>query len=220
MQNTIFAHLKQGFKDNSIIRYLLYTACFLLLAGFVNLVAQFGDPNKFCEGHIVEGVQLVLIITGGLILLCSACLKPDQRGLILILAGVLAMIAVREADNLLDDHLPFGGWKLPMALVVGCISWIFWRYRQKILVQLIPFARQPAIVFFWTGICVIIYAQMTGHEGFWKPLLQESYLRNIKRVNEETTEILGHFFLLLSSLEFLVAALRERSARILSQTEV
>ncbi len=205
----------QFFVKHAAARFVLYTAMFFLLAGFVNLTAKHGDPDQFQEGGVVEYVQLSLTGAAALMLLLSAGLTPAaERGLPLALAGVMSLAVIRESDAFFCRLVPFLEleWKLPFALMVGAVAWTMWHWRQSIKTQAAPFLGHPACALFWAGICAVIYAQMTGHERYWLPLLKECFIRDVKRVNEETIEILGHLFLFAGGLEYLVSTLRRRAS--------
>ncbi len=203
----------QFFVKHTAARFALYTAMFFLLAGFVNLTAKHGDPDQFQEGGVVEWAQLSLTSAALLMLLMSAGLAPaSERGFPLALAGVMGMAVIRESDAVFCRMIPFLEleWKLPFTLMVGAVAWTMWRWRRTIPRQLTPFMDQAACVLFWAGLCAVIYAQMTGHERYWLPLLKEFFIRDVKRVNEETIEILGHLFLFAGGMEYLVSTLRRQ----------
>jgi len=198
---------------NPAVRYAGYTSLFFMLAGLVNLVAKGGEPQQFQEGGAIEWVQLSMICAAFAFFAAAAgASRPDARGIPLALAGIMGMAIIRESDAFFSRIFPYMDfeWKLPFFGLAGILMWTLWHFRSDIRRHSLPFLAQPAFALFWIGICVVAYAQMTGHERYWLPLLKDFFIRDVKRINEETIEILGHLFLLAGSMECLAEVIRQR----------
>jgi len=171
----------------AIVRYIGYTGLFLALACTVNAIAGIGDVIHYDDGGLIEWTQLSILLAALLMLMAAVRRsRPGERGLPLALSCLMAIATTRELDTVFDRllPLPWAEWKLPAALLAAGLAATLWRTRSHLLPQIRSFCEQPACALFWAGLCAVAYAQMTGHDRYWLPLLQDVYVRGVKRINE------------------------------------
>ncbi|MFO7861356.1 MAG: hypothetical protein R6U41_09050 [Desulfosalsimonas sp.] len=191
-------------KNNQsvLIRFFVYTLLLLLLGGFLNYVAGFGDIEQFKEGGILEWLQFaVLGVSAALMMAAAMRRKPGGKIFPVITAFAALLAMVRECDALLDQAIPVGGWQAPAAILVVSAILLAWYNRRIFGRELARFAATPVFALMWAGLIVVIYGQLTGHGPFLEPLLGDDYDRDYKRLLEECLEMLGYFFILVASLE-------------------
>jgi len=194
--------LNMADKKSILIRYTLYTLLLLLLGGFLNYVAGWGDTGQFKEGGIVECLQLaVLCVSAALMMAAAMRRKPEAKFFPVITAFAAMLAMVRECDALLDQAIPAGGWKTPAAILVVSAILLAWYNRRIFGRELARFAATPVFALMWAGLMVVIYGQLTGHGPFLEPLLGDDYARDYKRLLEESLEMLGYFFILVAGIE-------------------
>jgi hypothetical protein len=165
-------------------------------------VAGFKDMGQFKEGGIVEWLQLATLGVSAAMLMAAAMRwVPGTKILPVALAFVAMLAMIRECDAMLDQAIAAGGWKTPAAVVVVADILLAWHNKEVFGRELAKFAATPVFAMMWAGLMVVIYAQITGHDPFLKPLLGDGYTRDYKRLLEECLEMLGYFFILAGSLE-------------------
>lgn len=193
-----------------LLRTGLYTIAIfgqILIVWF--LAARYGDA-LFSEGSLLEWLQFALACATAVVFAAAARRVAGFRQLLLILAVLPALVAIRELDKYLDAWLPGVGWQGPFFLLAAAAAAFGFRHRDMLIAQLRVFAQHRSFGILWGGfIFAIPFAQMIGHGDFLKSLFGEDYHRSFKRIIEETGETIGYSILLLGAIDC-AANLRRR----------
>ena len=185
-----------------LMRFFVYTLLLLLLGGFLNYVAGWGDTRQFKEGGIVEWLQLAVLGLSAALMMAAAMRRNPKAKFFPVITAFAALLAmVRECDALLDQAIPVGGWQAPAAILLVSAILLAWYNRGVFGRELARFAATPVFALMWAGLIVVIYGQLTGHGPFLEPLLGDDYARDYKRLLEECLEMLGYFFILVAGIE-------------------
>ena len=188
------------------VRMLVYF--FILVGTTVGIwkLAHILGSNTFGENGLVENVQCVLLVLAALILGVAAWKHPSMRIVSLGLMSLCVLGLCREQDAWFDAHLPIVSWRIGFffpALVVG-----YGLCHMKAFVhQIVAFLRTPSVaLMFCAMVMVIPFAQCIGH----KPLIADvvdqcnsASIVAIRRMIEESGELLGYLMLVLAALELI-----------------
>lgn len=211
--------MRPPFLKAILLRFTLYTLLiFIFTASLPFLVGQ-GDIDVFKEGGFIEWLQFfILILTSCTFLACRFVVAPAYRHLLILLASLPAMAAIREQDALLDNLIPVFGWKVGFLILIYPLG-LAWKNKTAIREQLESFLSTRSFAILWAGFIVAIpFSQMVGHGDFLKILMGDDYLRDYKRVIEETGEFLGYFLLLIGSFEAFLEMRRGGNSRGIKQS--
>ena len=184
-----------------VLRFTLYTLVIFSFTASLPLIIQYGGITVFKENGPIEWLQFGLLVGASAIFLAGSFVVPVFRQLFLLLASVSAFGVVRELDALLDDMIPWIGWKIGHVIVLYAVG-LAYVNRGILKRQTTQFISSHAFTMLWAGFIVAIpFSQLVGHGPFLQLLMGDDYSRYYKRVIEESGELLGYFLLFVGSVE-------------------
>lgn len=189
----------------ALLRFLLTGLCFAVLFGLIAFdIAVLGNdiPEVSATEFAQEG-------TLALIVLCLASVarrRPAQRPLAVLIGGFFACMLIRELD-MVFDLIHHGFWRYPALLVAAAAILYALRQRALLLHSLASFVSSPAYVLVSTGLAVVlVFSRLLGMDWLWHQVMGEGYLRVVKNVVEEGTELLGYVIILQGAWRYRCAA--------------
>ena len=105
-----------------VLRLTLYTLVIFSVTTSLPLIIQYGGITVFKENGPIEWLQFGLLVGASAIFLAGSFVVPVFRQLFLLLASVPAFGVVRELDALLDDMIPWIGWKIGHVIVLYAVG--------------------------------------------------------------------------------------------------
>ena len=183
------------------VRHFLYCAGCFGMTFLEQAVAAICKEKTFDENGIIENLQLSELLLACTLFLVLAFRNRAFRKLGIVFASLCAFATCRELDNILDDHLPFFGWKIAFLFIVVASGYAI-RHWKMTMEELLRFLRHPSFIMMCCAITVVIsVAQCIGHRSFVMNVLQVEHVGNIKEFIEESIETVGYFILLCSVIE-------------------
>lgn len=190
--------------QNTLARYLIYTAIiFSAMLALPAIVGRWG-AHPFYENGAIEWLQFLVLFCTVAIFLNGARQHAPSRVLLLVISGPPALAATRELDSLLDRLLPVIGWKFGYLFLLGAILLGICHFK-TLWSQSMSFITTPAFVFLWIGFVIAIpLAQLLGHRPIFRLLIESGDIRGLKRIVEESLELMGYLVLLFGAVETMV----------------
>lgn len=200
--------IRNGFSVTSKDKKAIIQAVKLLLAMALGIGSLFlifwidaKSPRPFSESAPMELIQSCVLLASSTLFFIEAIKRPNMRSALVLTGGLLLCMFIREQDNFLDT-LAHGVWKWP-AIVVAflCIAFFFARV-QVSFSELARLARWRYVSLLIAGlVIVLLFSRLLGMGMLWQELLPNSNDQWIaKRAMEESSELLGYFFILLSAI--------------------
>ncbi len=185
----------------TVLRFAAYTAVIVCLAASLPLLLRNGSALSFGENQFIEWIESALLLAVSLVALWGGYRAPASRRVMFLLASVAIFATCRELDMLLDVIVPVIGWKVGgIVLVFG--AWRTYIHRREFIRQLDAFLRSQAFALLWAGfILAAPFAQLIGYAGFLKQLMGDDYMRDYRRVIQESAELFGYVLLVAGALE-------------------
>ena len=157
------------------------------------------------EGSFVEfGQEVLLLTTTGLF--GTLAIKTRQGGLWLV-AGFFGCLFIRELDAYFDE-IVHGAWKY-FALVVMVFS-LFKAWRLGIensFATLAAFMKSRSFIFIFIGLLIVLaYSRLFGMGELWHAIMGDNYIRLVKNVAEEGSELWGYALVTWGALNYLFAS--------------
>ena len=177
---------------------------FLLSAAVITLFFIFWwdslGSRPFSETGPTEIVQTVLLACCTLLLFLEARRTPEMGNALILAGGLTGCMLIREQDYFLD-MLSHGCWKWPaLVLAFGCLARAAARLRETMSAAAC-FVRWRYFPLFVSGMVIVLaYSRLFGMSTLWKALLPDGEWRTAKNAIEESSELLGYAFLLISVL--------------------
>lgn len=141
-----------------------------------------------------------IALTLAFILFAAGARKhADKRGYLVIVAGLLFTMVIREHDATLDqiDH---GFWKYPAALTIIVTAVLAWKNRDTLRDPFLDHFESRSFAYFLTGLFVLLFfSRLFGSSVFLKDALDEHYAPWIKTIIQESAELLGYLILLMGA---------------------
>lgn len=163
-------------------------------------VMELHSPAPFTENGPTELFQsAVLAVSSGLFFF-EAWHKPSLRGALVLVGGFIGCMLIREQDYYFD-FIRHGCWVWPaVALALGCIGFACTQLRATVS-GLERFVRWKYFPFLLIGLVIVLaYSRLFGMRVLWEMLLGDNFLYSAKSAMEESSELLGYLFILVSSV--------------------
>ncbi len=185
----------------NVIRQFVYFCIILGFIFFIYHLSSIYHKETFAENGIVEGIQLGVLISSGLIFLLQLFLRPEYAPVLWLLASCSFLGAARELDKVLDELLPVISWRIGFIFPLIAL-YMAWKYRYCLKKTLVRFFTSPSFYMMCCAMVIIIpIAQCIGHRPFVVNVLQIKDVADIKEMFEEACEVMGYLLILLSSIE-------------------
>ncbi|WLI76192.1 transporter [Kosakonia sp. H02] len=183
---------------------------FLLLAVAVSLgmVCLYIDVNVFHNGlselSVTEIVQEAILFAIAMIWLTLARRQKEYRERNILTAGFFTAMLFRELDAFFD-LIAHGSWVwfslLAAASAIACAM----KNRRHVPGQVMDYTAHTTYGMMSAGlICILVFSRLFGLHIFWQDVMQGEYIRIVKNIVEEETELFGYILCLTSSVLYLL----------------
>ena len=189
-----------------IIRGFIYL---LALAGIAQCIAlealELGPNAQYGETSLTETLQDVFTFCSALVFFSCAYFSKPLRQACILLGALMLMMFIRESDAALDQYLFDGAWQVLVSVVLLCTGFILRKEVKESYFSLRCFSQTSSFGFVTTGLVIILaFSRMMGRSEIWQSLLGEAYLRAVKNIVEEGTELLGYSIVMIAAVELYV----------------
>lgn len=166
------------------------------------------DLNFQVNGRVLseisytEFLQSIFILTTSVAFFINYLKQGSIKGLALLISGFFLVILIRESDFYFDQIMR-KLWFIT-ALVVTAITFVvYWPNRKSFNKEVAAFTAKPSYGMMVSGmLIVLIFSRLFGKGDFWEELMGQNYLRNVKDVVEEGTELLGYMLVLMATFDY------------------
>lgn len=200
-----------------ILRGLVYL---LVLAGIAQCIAleafQFGTAAEYSESSLTEHLQDLFTFASALTFIVCAYLSKPLRQACILLSALMFMMFVRESDSLLDAKVFDGAWQLIVGGVIIATVFALRNQVKESYQSLKEFSKTSSFGFVVAGlVTALAFSRIFGRTSFWQSVMGDAYVRTVKNIVEEGTELLGYSIIMIAATEllfFVLAAVKQRSA--------
>jgi len=197
-----------------VLRAFLYA---VFVAGLVYLVTlegyRDGKDSAYSEQSLTEWLESGYALLSGLVFIAVARLSATLRPVAAMLAALCFMMFIREADFFLDRIFD-GAWQVLVTLVLIVTALYLWRQPRSIAESIREFAQLPSAGILLSGFLVLfVFSRLFGRGSFWQSVMGDDYVRVVKNIAEEGTEIMGYGLIAIAAIELLVFAISAARAR-------
>ncbi|SHF50774.1 hypothetical protein [Vibrio gazogenes] len=189
---------KQIWIDTSILILAVLGSSVLAIA-CLWLDYLYGD-HYIGETSVTEYVQQILL---GIAVIAfyriKACHEALRHAAILI-SGFFMVLFIRELDFLFD-YIWHGFWVYPAVLVtLGALAYA-WQGKDQVFHEMAEILSVPNMRLLVCSVIILIsFSRLFGMGSFWHMVMQEDYIRNVKNIVEEGTELLCYALISYSAV--------------------
>lgn len=146
--------------------------------------------------------QLLLFLTSLLFVFLGIKHTLYRQGLFLV-AGFFSCLFVRELDSFFDELFFHGFWIYPALLIAMITISYALLARKQTLASLFLFMKNHNFVVLCLGLSIIfVFSRLLGMGSMWHQILGNNYLRIIKNIIEETSELLGYTIIFYAAVNY------------------
>jgi len=163
------------------------------------------------EWSITEVSHKLCILTSAILFGFAAKYDTRSRGFFILVAGLFAAMAIREADGLLDN-IRKGFWLYP-ALSVSAAA-IYFSVKQKATVKLPLLSHMNSTPFAYITqglVIILIFSRIFGSGFMWRAVMGDDYDEIHKTVIQEGIELLGYMIVFYGSIFAFGNAYKQRN---------
>ncbi len=158
--------------------------------------------NGLSENSLTEYYQQILLLIVVFSFSYIAITNKEARSFSILIIGFFSCMCIRESDGVLDE-VYHGFWLVPALIVTFTCIYFALKDKKGLLSTAARFFDSR---YFYTLSCalviVLVFSRLAGMGYLWQTLLDDHYIRTIKNLAEEGTELLGYSLLAYSALGF------------------
>ena len=178
----------------------------LLVAGVCQLISIEGysqlTESIYGEASLTENMQIAFSGICCLLFLVAARMSQKLRPAAVMLAALTGMMLIRESDAFLDKNVFDGAWQTLVVVVLFATAIFLKKQPDPIKPSIEAFIRLPSAGMLMSGFLVtIVISRLFGRRSFWEAVMGEGYMRVVKNIVEEGTELVGYSLILIAAVE-------------------
>lgn len=178
----------------------------LLVVGVCQLISLEGysqlTESIYGESSLTEKMQIVFSGICCLLFLATARMSPKLRPVAVMLAALTGMMLIRESDAFLDKNGFDGAWQTLVVIVFFAAAIYLRKQPHPIKPSVEAFIRLPSAGMLMSGFLVtFVFSRLFGRRSFWEAVMGEGYIRVVKNIVEEGTELVGYSLILIAAVE-------------------
>lgn len=200
--------MKDDIKTLAVAVCQFFAGALLSVAAFYLYI--YSAEHRLETESLIEIAQETAVGIGAVFMYASARVRRDFAGGLLLIAGFLTALFIRELDAYFDV-IVHGFWKYILIIYLcGLALLIVKAGRETILPGLAGFIRSSAFPLMLVGtVMVIVYSRLYGFKGLWALYGQGCAWGDIKSFSEETSELIGYTLMCVSALFYRFRSIRE-----------
>lgn len=199
---------------------MLMARAFLYLLFIVGVAQVFSmegysllTHSEYSEHSATEKMQDTFAFLTSVLFLIGAWLSKSLRPAAIIVATLSGMMFIREFDAFLDENLFDGAWQALVVVLITSSAVYLFKQAYPVKPSMVEFSRLSSAGIFLSGFLVIMaFSRLIGRGSFWEAVMGDAYMRVVKNIAEEGTELMGYALLLIAAVEFLWYVVSQRRA--------
>lgn len=156
-----------------------------------------------------EGMLLIATCLFGLI----AKNNPEIRHAYILITGFFACLLIRELDAFFD-LIYHGFWIVPALLVALSAIGYAAKQPQKTIQGLCEHVQNKNSTSMIVGLAILlVFSRLFGMGSLWEGILGDDFVRTVKNIAEEGTEVLGYVMMFYSALCYYIDSKRSLASQ-------
>ncbi|MDH6017382.1 hypothetical protein [Vibrio splendidus] len=177
------------------------------LALRIDFVLLNGNVGEVSATEMLQ--QLLLIVTSGSFAYL-AIEKREVKHAALLISAFFAVLFIREMDFWFDK-IVHGAWVVPALLVAGSAIFYAIKNGKRTIDQLALILASPHMNLLVTGVMLLlVFSRLFGMGSFWHNVMGDDYVRVVKNIAEEGTELLAYCLIAFASLKTVIGITRKK----------
>lgn len=154
------------------------------------------------EASVTEHVQESLLFLAACIYGWAAMKRPDYRGALVLLTGLLLCMLIREQDAVFD-RIAHGAWVYPAWSCALATLFVASKNRDTIMSAILRFREQSFFAYLSLGLLVVLgFSRIFGTGALWEEVVPGFSDGRIKTAVQEGLELFGYALVFYSAAVF------------------
>ncbi|MFY9082090.1 hypothetical protein OU980_08560 [Aliarcobacter butzleri] len=187
---------------NIIIDSLKYLFVVAIICTIIPVILRFdikffGNFNQ--ENSLIEYFQLIFLFSTIVIFVRLSKKRPDLKYASMLIAAFYLILFIRENDDIFD--LVYHGFWAPWAGFVALIAIVYaFKDWKKGVLELATYLKIPDMkLMIFSVMFLFVFSRLFGMGSFWKHVMKDNYVYEVKAMIEEGTELLAYGLILYSA---------------------
>lgn len=201
-------------STSQVIYKCCQTALFVLAIGIIaNSVLRIDFVllnGNVGEISVTEMLQQLLLIVSSVSFVYLARKRNEVKNAAVLISAFFAVLFIREMDFWFDK-IAHGAWVFPAALVAGSAIFYAVKNGKRTIDQLALILASPHMDLLVTGVMLLlVFSRLFGMGSFWHNVMGDDYVRAVKNIAEEGTELLAYCLIAFASLKTVLGITRKK----------
>ncbi|MCT7582808.1 hypothetical protein N5U55_01620 [Aliarcobacter butzleri] len=187
---------------NIIIDSLKYLFVVAIICTIIPVILRFdikffGNFNQ--ENSLIEYFQLIFLFSTIVIFVRLSKKRPDLKYASMLIAAFYLVLFIRENDDIFD--LVYHGFWAPWAGFVALIAIVYaFKDWKKGVLELATYLKIPDMkLMIFSVMFLVVFSRLFGMGSFWRQVMQDNFVYEVKAMIEEGTELLAYGLILYSA---------------------
>jgi hypothetical protein len=177
------------------------------LALRIDFVLLNGNVGEISVTEMLQ--QLLLMVTSGSFAYLARE-KSEVKHAALLISAFFAVMFIREMDFWFDK-IVHGAWVYPAIFLAGSAIFYAIRNGKRTIDQLALILASPHMNLLVTGLMILlVFSRLFGMGSFWHNVMGDDYVRVVKNIAEEGTELLAYCLIAFASLKTVIGITRKK----------
>lgn len=177
-----------------VSKFFIYSSFFLLL----NAIIYFDYlilKNNLGEVSATEFFELFFLCFIVYSFWKTGKKNVELKSTTLLISGFFLVMIIRELDFLFDMII-HGIWKVPALIVTAFACGYAFKHKYKTISGLSLFIKEKTFNIVLLGMAMLlVFSRIYGMGDFWKAVMEEAYIRDVKNISEEGIELVSYFII-------------------------
>ncbi|ANS86260.1 hypothetical protein VSVS12_02504 [Vibrio scophthalmi] len=157
--------------------------------------------NKVGEASITEMLELVMLAISSASFFFIAKQRPTLKHAAVLIGAFFLVMFIRENDGWLD-HISHGFWVYPaLFTTISALIYAARNGKQTITQLAVILDTSYANLLVLGLILLLVYSRLMGMGDFWKGVMSAHYVRDVKTIVEEGSELLAYCIIAYASVK-------------------
>lgn len=194
-----------SFKFINFFFLLVLVSLPVLVIRYDVLVLQ----NAISEQSATEYVEQLLLLASILSFTYIGWDNAQYRRANFLIAAFFSCMLIRELDAFFDHLVYHGFWAVPAITVALITIGYALTDRNNVLLGLAKMMKQSHFSVLCLGLAILlVFSRLFGMGDMWQQVMGDGYLRVVKNMVEEGTELLGYTVIFYASINYVFSYIR------------
>ncbi|WP_420599423.1 hypothetical protein [Neptuniibacter sp.] len=195
-----------------MVRSLLYL---LFIVGVAQIFSMEGysqlTKSDYSEHSATEKMHDIFAFISCVVFFIAARFSQSLRPAAVIVGTLAGLMLIREFDAFLDENLFDGAWQVLVYSSIAASAFYLFKQAYPVKESLVEYSHTSSAGIFLSGLLVVlVFSRLFGRSSFWEAVMGDGYIRVVKNIAEEGTELMGYALLVIAAVEFLWQVVGQR----------